>query len=141
LASASNLTRVPGRLYDQRHLAALQRYLGSQNVHLILNCNEAKFVAYAIGTHELYLRPYPTYYEVYHELQHLRHLRGVGYAVFSRTSEALREQYVYDQLRRSNLWHKVLNQAERDNAFQYILHKGGNPMSAPQVGFPKPDLP
>ena len=134
MASASNLTRVPGRLYDHRHLAALQWYLGSQNVHLILNCNEAKFVAYAIGTHELYLRPNPTYYEVYHELQHLRHLRGVGYADFSRTSEALREQYVYDQLRRSN-------QAERDNAFQYILHKGGNPMSAPQVGFPKPDLP
>jgi len=41
-------------------------------------------------------------------------------------SEAMREQYVYDQLRLStNLWQNVLNQAERDNAFLNILLKNG----------------
>jgi hypothetical protein len=99
--------------------------LDRNNVDLILDSTENKFVAHSVGRHELHLRPKPTFYEVYHELQHYRHLRGVGYTSFSQTSEALREQYVYDQLRLStHLWHNVLNQAERDNAFLYILLKG-----------------
>lgn len=104
---------------------------------LILNSKENKFIAHSVSRHQMYLAPDPTYYEVYHELQHYRHLRGVGYARFSRTSEALREQYVYDQLRLStNLWRNVFNDAERNNAFLYILLKGGNPMSTPMRGFP-----
>ena len=137
LSSMSNMNRTAGRLYDQNRIDALRRYLDRNNVDLILNSTENKFVANSVGRHQLHLRPDPTFYEVYHELQHYRHLRGVGYARFSRTSEALREQYVYDQLRLStNLWQNVLNQAERDNAFLYILLKNGNPMSTPVRGFP-----
>src|ERR1700730_11039378 len=136
------MTRVSGRLYDQNRLDALRRYLDRNNVDLILNSTENKFVAHSIGRHQLHLRPDPTFYEVYHELQHYRHLSGVGFANFSRTSEMPREQYVYDQLRRStNLWQNVLGQAERDHAFLYILFKKGNPMSMPLPGFPLPDLP
>jgi len=137
VSSSSNMTRVAGRLYDQNRLDALRRYLDRNNVDLILNSAENKFVANSIGRHQLHLRPAPTFYEVYHELHHFRHLRGVGYARFSQTSEALREQYVYDQLRLStNLWQSVLNQTERNNAFLYILLKNGNPMSIPMRGFP-----
>jgi hypothetical protein len=133
----SNMSRVAGRLFGLNRLDALRRYLDRNNVDLILNSAENKFVACAVGRHQLHLRPDPTFYEVYHELQHYRHLSGVGYARFSRTGEALREQYVYDQLRlSSNLWQNVLNQAERDNAFLYILLKGGNPVSTPTRGFP-----
>ena len=55
----------------------------------------------------------------------------------NQTSETVREQYVYDQLRLStNLWRKVLSQAERDHAFLYLLLKNGNPMAAPRRGIP-----
>jgi hypothetical protein len=102
-----------------------------------LDSTESKFVANAVGRHQLHLCPNPTYYEVYHELQHYRHLRGVGYARYSKTSAAQREQYVYDQLRLStNLWQNVLTQEERDNAFLYLLGKGGNPVSTPARAFP-----
>lgn len=131
------MSRVAGRLYGQNRLDALRKFLDHNNVDLILNSTENKFIAQSIGRHQMHLPPDPTYYEVYHELQHYRHLRGVGYARFSRTSEALREQYVYDQLRLStNLWRKVFNDAERNKAFLYILLKGGNPMSSPMRGFP-----
>jgi hypothetical protein len=133
----SNMNRVAGRLYDPIRLDALRRYLDQNGVDLIVDSTENKFVARSVGRHQLHLRPDPTLYEVYHELQHYRHLGGVGYSRFSRTSEALREQYVYDQLRLStNLWQNVMNQAERDNAFIYILLKGGNPVSTPRRGFP-----
>jgi hypothetical protein len=135
------MIRIPGRPYDQQRLVALRGYLNRQSVDLVENAAETRFVANAIGRHRLCLRPKPTFYEVYHELQHFRHLRGVGYAVFSRTSEPVREQYVYDQLRLSTLWYGVFNQQERDSAFLYILFKNGNPMSTPVAGFPPPDLP
>jgi zincin-like metallopeptidase toxin 4 of polymorphic toxin system len=131
------MNRVAGRLYGQDRLDALRKYLDRNNVDVFLNSTENKFIAHSVGRHQMYLPPNPTYYEVYHELQHYRHLRGVGYARFSRTSEALREQYVYDQLRlNTNLWRNVFNDAERNNAFLYILLKGGNPMSTPMRGFP-----
>jgi hypothetical protein len=131
------MPRVPGRPYDQIRLDALQRYLDRNNVDLIRNSADRKFVAHAVGRHQLHLCPDPTFYEVYHELQHYRHVAGVGFARFSRTSETLREQYVYDQLRLNTiLWQNVLNQAERDDAFLYILLKNGNPMSTPMRRFP-----
>lgn len=131
------MNRVAGKLYDPNRLDALRRHLDRNHVDLIRNSTEKKFIAQAVGRHRMLLPPDPTYYEVYHELQHYRHLRGVGYARFSRTSEALREQFVYDQLRLSiNLWRNVFNDAERNNAFLYILLKGGNPMSTPMRGFP-----
>jgi hypothetical protein len=109
---------------------------------LIEDAAETSFSAKAFGRHELRIRSDATYYEVYHELQHYRHLKGVGYRKFEKTSEALREQYVYDQLRRSdNLWNRVMRQGERDSAFEYILDKGGNPFSTPSSGVPFPDLP
>jgi hypothetical protein len=135
------MTRVPGKLYDKNRLDALKIYLDKNHVDLLVNRVETKFVASSIGRHQMHLRIDPTFYEVYHELQHFRHLRGVGYSAFSKTGETFREQYVYDQLRRSNLWKRVFNQAERDNAFLYILHKGGNPLSTPIAGFPAPNLP
>jgi hypothetical protein len=136
------MNRVPGTLYDQNRLDALRRYLDRNSVDLLLNSLENKFVANVVGRHQLYLCPNPTYYEVYHELQHYRHLKGVEFANFSRTSVMLREQYVYDQLRRSaNLWQNVFGQAERHAAFMYLLSKNGNPMSTPMPGFPLPDLP
>jgi hypothetical protein len=119
-----------------------QKMVCPNNVDLILDSTETKFTAKAFGRHELHLRSNPTFYEVYHELQHYRHLKGVGYRAFEKTSETLREQFVYDQLRRSkNLWNNIFNQAERDSAFIYILHKRGNPFSTPMSGFPTPDLP
>jgi hypothetical protein len=131
------MNRVAGRLYGPNRLDALRKYLDRNNVDFILNSTENKFIAQAIGRHQMYLPPDPTYYEVYHELLHYRHLRGVGYARFSRTTEMLREQYVYDQLRLStNLWRNVFNDAERNNAFLYVLLKGGSPVSVPMRGFP-----
>jgi hypothetical protein len=88
------MNRVAGRLYDQNRLDALRRHLDRNCVDLIGNSTENKFVANAVGRHQSYLCPSPTFYKVYHELQHDRHLRGVGYTRFSQTSELLREQYV-----------------------------------------------
>ena len=142
LDSASSTNRLSGRLYGPQRIAALRRYLDRNNVDLILDSKESTFVAKAFGRHELHLRSDPTFYEVYHELQHYRHLKGVGFRAFAKTSEPLREQYVYDQLRRSrHFWNSILNQKERDDAFLYILTKGGNPISTPLPGFPTPDLP
>jgi hypothetical protein len=131
------MNRVAGKLFGQNRLDALRSYLDRNHVDLILNSTENKFVAHAVGRHQLHLCPDPTFYEVYHELQHFRHLKGAGYARFAQTSETVREQYVYDQLRLStNLWRKVLSQAERDHAFLYLLLKNGNPMAAPRRGIP-----
>ena len=142
VVSAAGVRRVPGRLYDAPQRAALKKYLDRNNVDLIEDAAETSFSAKAFGRHELRIRSDATYYEVYHELQHYRHLKGVGYRKFEKTSEALREQYVYDQLRRSdNLWNRVMRQGERDSAFEYILDKGGNPFSTPSSGVPFPDLP
>lgn len=131
------MIRVAGRLYGPNRLGALRRYLDRNNVDLILNSNQMMFGAKAIGRHELHLCPNPTFYEVYHELQHYRHPKGVGYARYSRTTEPLREQFVYDQLRLSkNLWNNIFNRSERDQAFYYLLRKGGNPIALPAAGFP-----
>jgi hypothetical protein len=133
----SVMNRIPGKPYGANRLVALRKYLDRNNVDLIANSTENKFVAQALGRHQLYLCPDPTFYEVYHELQHYRHLKGVGYARFAQTSETSREQFVYDQLRLSkNLWQHVFNQAERNHAFLYVLLRGGNPMSIPARGFP-----
>jgi hypothetical protein len=50
------MNRVAGRLFDQKRLGALRMYLGRNNVDLILNSMENKFVAHSVGRHELQLR-------------------------------------------------------------------------------------
>jgi len=61
------MNRVAGRLYDQQRLDALRKYLDRNNVDLVLNSTESKFIAHSMGGHPMYLPPDPTYYEIYHE--------------------------------------------------------------------------
>ncbi len=140
VVSKTGQPRVPGRPLTPAELNDIRNMLDGMNVDLVENSKSIKFTAQSMGRHKFHLAPNPTEYEYWHERFHLEHLKGVGYADFSRTSEKLREQYVYDQLRLSPIWNKM-RQDERDSAFNYILNVGGNPMSTPNPNFPAPDLP
>jgi len=123
-------------------LDAIKIDLDAMNVDLIENSSTIKFTAQSIGRHQLHLTLDPTWYEYMHEFYHLQHLKGVGYLQFSKTSEGLREQYVYDQLRLDPAWTTKMSQQERDSAFNYInSFPNGNCLSTPSTSFPAPDLP
>jgi hypothetical protein len=140
--SKAGAARVLGTLLTRAELDVIKADLATMNVDLIENGAANKFTARAIGRHQLHLAPSPTWYEYMHEYYHLQHLNGVGYSDFLRTSETLREQYVYDQLRLDAVWMTKMSQLERDSAFTYInSFPNGNPLSVPSWSFPAPDLP
>jgi hypothetical protein len=128
--------RLGGRIYGEAQLAKLQKLLSKYDVTLVRNADaeldamgktvNGAFRARANGTGEFLLRSNPTRYEVAHEFRHFRDFQRLEFQGYRNLGTVGREQSVYDALRRSRDWN-LLNQAERDSAFMYILRKGGNP--------------
>ncbi len=126
--------RLGGRLYGEGQLVKLESYLGRRNVTLVRDADEflaaqganGLFRANANGTGALYLRSNPTQYEVWHELQHFRDFRNTGFDAYKALQRVGREQSVYDVLSGARRW-PMLNAAEQDHAFRYILSLDGNP--------------
>uniref|UniRef100_UPI001F451BD3 RHS repeat-associated core domain-containing protein n=1 Tax=Paenibacillus wulumuqiensis TaxID=1567107 RepID=UPI001F451BD3 len=133
-------TRLGGKLYKQKDLEMLAKYLERRGVtlkvgdeYLPLN----KGGAFDGSTATLYLRSNPTEYEVWHELSHYIQYQAIGkeaYNQLPRTRGIIPmndlsqfnapEQFVYDMLSNSKRWNKI-NEEEQKHANWYIDNFGG----------------
>jgi hypothetical protein len=128
--------RLGGQLYGEARLGRLSNYLDRRGVRLVRDADErilrmnpdanGAFVANRTGPSELLLRSNATRAEVLHELSHYRHFKRTDFDAYQAAGRIGREQTVYDTLKNNRNWHQ-LRQAERDDAFDYILRLGGNP--------------
>ncbi|WP_437952511.1 zincin-like metallopeptidase toxin domain-containing protein [Sorangium sp. So ce296] len=118
-----------GKLYGERRLEALRRYLNKRGVNLLVGDEllpsrmPGAFRVAPTGRPQLLLRSNPTEYTVWHELSHYLHFRRIGrdaYLVLPRMKgwNAV-EQFVFDMLENPSRWRR-LNPAEQAHAIEYI---------------------
>ncbi|AUX37642.1 MULTISPECIES: SpvB/TcaC N-terminal domain-containing protein [Sorangium] len=120
-----------GKLYGERRLEALRRYLDKRGVDLIIvdqGKNKAgSFFVDVTGRPQLRLRPNPTEYLVWHELSHYLHYRRIGREAYLNLPRSqgwnAAEQFVFDMLEHPSRWRR-LNAEERAHAIWYIEEWG-----------------
>lgn len=134
-------TRYGGKLYSERDLQLLNKYLEKRGVKLkvgdeFLPPNKGGGFNYI--TDQLILRSNPTQYEVWHEMSHFIQYKKIGkeaYASLPRTKGKVPmkdlsqfnapEQFVFDMLSNSEKRWNMLNKRERQHAIDYIMEYGG----------------
>ncbi|MGK5510481.1 zincin-like metallopeptidase toxin domain-containing protein [Brevibacillus formosus] len=134
-------TRFGGKLYSEKDLKLLGKYLEKRGVTLKVGDEflpPNKGGAFNANDGELYLRSNPTQYEVWHELSHYIQYRNIGkeaYLKLPRTQGRVPyndltqfnapEQFVFDMLSNSSKRWNMLNEREKQHAIDYILDYGG----------------
>ena len=107
-----------GKLYPEKKLQQLKRYLERRGVELRETTGNPRFDAHRNGTGVMHLPRNPTALQVKHELSHYLDFRNMGFEAYRCLGRPRRELAVLERLQSNRIW-QSLNDIERNWSVDY----------------------